>query len=70
MREPMKIISVDNFDREQPGVSNDKLIADHVDSYYVDTIVAALNGVYCATGNEDRFFKAVSDDYQLRTYEP
>lgn len=66
----MKIISVDNFDQERLGTSDDELIADHVDAYYVDTIVSALNAVYCATGNEARFFKAVADDYELRKYEP
>lgn len=66
----MKIISVDNFDREQLGVSDDQLIADHVDPYYVDTIVAALNATYCAQEHSERFFRAVADDYQLRTYEP
>jgi hypothetical protein len=64
----MKIISVDNFDREQLGTSDDKLIADHVDAYYVDTIIAALNQVYSGD-HAERFFKAVPDDYQLRKYE-
>jgi hypothetical protein len=66
----MKIISVDNFDEERLGTSDDKLIADHVDAYYIDTIVSALNAVYCATDNAPRFFKAVPDDYKLRRYEP
>ncbi len=66
----MKIISVDNFDREQIGTSDDKLIAENVDTYYIDTIVAALNGVYCATEHADRFFKAVPDNYVLREYRP
>lgn len=66
----MKIISVDNFDRERLGVSDDKLVADHVDAHYVDTLVAALNATYCASDHAERFFKAVADDYVLRTYEP
>jgi hypothetical protein len=66
----MKIISVDNFDQERLGTSDDKLVADHVDAYYVDTIVSALNAVYCSTEHAERFFKAVPDDYVLRTYTP
>lgn len=66
----MKIISVDNFNREQIGTSDDKLIADHVDPYYVDTIVAALNATYCADDHAPRHFKAVADDYVLRIYAP
>jgi hypothetical protein len=65
----VKIISVDNFDREQLGASDDKLIADHVDAYYVDTIVAALNATYSGD-HAARFFKAVPDNYVLREYVP
>lgn len=66
----MKIISVDNFDREQIGTSDDQLIADRVDPRYIDDLVKALNDRYCADDHADRFFKAVSDDYVLREYRP
>jgi len=66
----VKIISVDNFDREQIGTSDDKLISENVDAYYVDTLVAALNANYCADELADRFFKAVPDNYVLREYRP
>jgi hypothetical protein len=65
-------ISVDNF---RIDTSDDKLVADHVDAYYVDTIVAALNATYSGDNTtylrqQGRYFKAVPDDYELRTYEP
>jgi hypothetical protein len=66
----MKIISVDNFDREIPGRSDDELIAQSVSAFYAETIVSALNEKFCAASNSDRFFKAVPDDYKLRSYEP
>jgi hypothetical protein len=66
----MKIISVDNFDRELPGQSDDELIAENVTAFYAETIVNALNEKFCEASNSDRFFKAVPDDYKLRSYEP
>ena len=65
----MKIISAApsaSSDRGLFGISDDRLVAESVDPYYVDTIVAALNATYSG----ERFFKAVPEDYQLRTYEP
>jgi hypothetical protein len=61
----MKIISVDP--RRGLVVSDDRLVADHIDPYYIDTIVSALNEVYSGDRGE-RTFKAVPDDYQLKTY--
>lgn len=66
----MKIISVDNFDRERIGTSDDQLIAASVDAHYVDIMVKALNDRYCADDHAERFFKAVPDDYVLREYRP
>jgi hypothetical protein len=65
----MKIISVDNPDRKIVRCTNDELVADHVDAYYVDTLVAVLNATYGANEPHDRFFKAVPNDYVLKTYE-
>lgn len=66
----MKIIAVDNFDRERIGASDDQLIAENIDARYVDDIVKALNDRYCADDHAERFFKAVPDDYVLREYRP
>ena len=67
----MKIISVDNFDREQLGVSDDRLVAENVtNEAYAKTMVDALNAKYCSTPHDDRFFKIVPDDYKLVRYEP
>jgi hypothetical protein len=64
----VKIISVDNFDRRRPGLSDDVLIAAGVSEDYVETIVAALNAKFSPTPVDDYFFKAVPDTYALRKY--
>ena len=66
----MKIISVDNFDREQCGVSDDELIAENVPAFYAEAIVTALNEKFCAFSHSERFFKVVADNCKLRKYEP
>lgn len=66
----MKIICVDNFDRERPGLSDDVLIAESVSEHYAETIVAALNEKFSPTPNDDYFFKAVPDNHTLRKYVP
>ena len=65
----MKIILVDNFDRERPGLSDDVLIAESVSAHYAEQIAAALNAKACPT-DDDYFFKAVADNYMLRKYVP
>ena len=56
----MKIIAVDNFDRESVA---DKLIAENVSEYWGKRIVDALNEKL----HEDSlyYFKLVPDDYVL-----
>jgi hypothetical protein len=60
----MKIIAVDNFDRE---TSDDRLICENVDIYYANLIVRLLNDSY--GDNSDTFFKAVENEYKLYKYE-
>ena len=63
----MKIISVDNYDRELPGTSNDKLIASGLTEYWSNAISKLINDVQgCDT---DRYYRSVPDDYILKTYE-
>jgi hypothetical protein len=64
----VKIISVDNFDREGPG-HDDSLVADNVSSGYIKTMVQALNESHSGNGAQ-RFFRAVEDDYELQVFEP
>jgi hypothetical protein len=66
----VKIICVDNFDRERPGLSDDVLIAECVSERYVETIVGALNAKYSPNPNDEHHFKAVPDNYELRKYVP
>jgi len=65
----MKIISVDNFDMETIGSSDDELVAENVSEYYVKVIVGTLNSYYSGD-TASRFYKAVDNDYKLRVYEP
>ena len=61
----MKIIGIDNWDREY---INDILICENVHSYYIDSLIKILNdnighhnGYYC---------KVVEDDYKLYKFQP
>jgi len=66
----MKIISVDNFDRERPGYSDDELIAEGIsNTEFAEVMVQALNARFSGEQSE-RFFKVVPDSYQLRVYGP
>lgn len=62
----MKIIQVDNFDREY---IDDVLIATNVAPGFITTIVDALNEKHSGESSS-YFFKAVSDDYVLFTFTP
>ncbi len=65
----MKIINVDNFDRETVG-GGDKLIAENVQSGPAGRcMVDALNKQFSG-GNSPNFYQLVEDDYELRSYEP
>ena len=66
----MKIVLVDNFDREIPGRSDDVLVAESVPEHFVETIVAALDAKFSSRPDDDYVFKAVPDTYTLRKYTP
>lgn len=61
----MKIICVDNFNREN---YDDKLVCENIDKFYGEIVVKPLNdklsGEYSGS-----FFKLVDDDYKLYKYE-
>lgn len=61
----MKIIAVDNFDRE---TRDDVLVCENVNEYYAERIVNFLNIKYSGE-HESRYFKAVKDDFKLYKYE-
>ena len=61
----MKIISVDNFDRDNVS---DQLIADNVSEYYGAVMVQALNAKY-GDDHSDWFFHIVPDDYKIYEFE-
>ncbi len=58
----MKIIAVDNYDRESV---NDILICENVHKWYGDMIVKMLN-----EKSDISFFKLVPDDTKLYKFEP
>ena len=63
----MKIVRIDNFDREGPG-HDDKLIAENVIEPYGAKIVEFLNkGEW--EGSSD-FYTLQKDDYKLKIFEP
>ncbi len=61
----MKIISVDNFDRDY---KSDSLIAENVSESFAKLIAKLLNK---QTGMDSQdYFKAVRNDHKLHVYEP
>ena len=58
----MKIIKVDNFNREEVA---DQLIAENVNEYWGEQLVNALNYVNSSDFHNDAFFRLVEDDYKL-----
>jgi len=65
----MKIILVDNFNREGPG-HDDKLIAKVTDKFWGERIVELLNAWSQRDPHTSDFFKLVEDDYKLYRFEP
>jgi len=64
----MKIIIVDNFDREL--VSHpDRLVAENVNERYAKEIAKFLNKKYSSDYSPD-FFRVVKDNYKLRKFIP
>lgn len=64
----MKIIQVDNFDREGPGY-DDRFVAMVVDPHIAEHIVSLLNSEH-KHPEDDCFYKVVPNDYKLRRFEP
>lgn len=62
----MKIIRVDNFNRESVS---DSLVAENVSEYYAKIVVKLLNEKLsgCTSPN---YYRAVEDDYKLYKFEP
>jgi hypothetical protein len=66
----MKIIMVDNFNREN---ISDKLIVEKVDKWWGETIVSLLNDHHHYrpnNPNNPNFFRLVKDDYKLYEFKP
>lgn len=63
----MKIICVDNYDREGPG-HDDKLIATTVPESTGKIIVNLLNKQTDPLG--EGYYRLVEDDHELRRFEP
>jgi hypothetical protein len=62
----MKIICVDNFDRE---AYSDSLICTNICKIYGEYLVNCLNNKYGGEQSPD-YFKLVEDDYKLYKFEP
>ncbi len=63
----MRVICVDNFNREGPGY-DDKVICVAVDLYWANKIADSLNAGVHPDG--PYFYKAVADEYKLKEFEP
>ncbi len=63
----VKIIKVDNFDREGPGHDHE-LIATNVQAYWGTKLVDYLNQE--SDERSDEFFRLVADDFKLQVFEP
>jgi len=61
----MKIIDVDNYDRESV---NDKLICENINTFYGKSIVDKLNEE--SKGLAETFYKLVEDSYTLYIFKP
>lgn len=61
----MKIIAVDNFDRD---THSDTLVLDNVNKYYGEIIVEHLNDKLSGDYALD-FYRLVEDDYKLYEFE-
>lgn len=62
----MKIICVDNFNRES---RSDNLVAENVNAYYAKFIVEKLNE-NLSGDQSPNFYRVVTDNYKLYTFEP
>jgi hypothetical protein len=64
----LKIIARDNFDRELPGKSDERLVAAQVPTHFASRIVELLNGA--EPDDSPDYFVAMDDEYVLKKYEP
>lgn len=62
----MKIIKVDNFDRENVS---DTLVAENVNDFFGKLFVDLLNDKFSG-GTSPDYFKLAPDDYKLYKFEP
>lgn len=62
----MKIIKVDNFDRDS---ISDTLVAENVSEFYAEHIVTLLNEKFSGDRSSD-FYKSVEDNHKLYEFEP
>ena len=62
----MKIIVVDNFDRES---ESDTLVAENVNKYYGEFIVDFLNDKFSGDSSSE-WFRLVEDNHKLYEFEP
>ena len=62
----MKIIAVDNFNRDD---KSDLLIASHVSEFYAEFLVDALNKKFSGD-TSSLFFKSAPDSYTLYEWTP
>ena len=63
----MKIIGADNFDRDNV---DDVLVCENLTEQRATFIVRALNIVYCKSDHSPTYYKAVDDNYKLRSFTP
>ena len=61
----MKVIRVDNFDREGPG-HDDKVEASNLSEEEARALAKKLNE---QRGGEESYYRAVPDDYKLQVFE-
>lgn len=61
----MKIIDVDNFDRENV---DDVLVCENINEHYGKMVVNILNERY-SSDHSSSFFRLVEDDYKLYKFE-
>jgi hypothetical protein len=62
----MKIIIVDNFDRES---SSDTLVAENINKYWGEKVVDFLNNKFSGDDSPS-YFKLVEDGHKLYIFEP
>lgn len=65
-----KVVETDNYGRDYP---NEKFATPYIfrNSGEAEAVAKTLNDIFCSTGNEDRYWKVVPEDYRLQPgFEP